>query len=138
PDYWGDKSQVDRAVYTVMADPNSRAEALFAGEIDGAVIDPSQQQRVQATEHTKLLEHGQFPQMVTTMFNSESKYLKNPAVRRAIFAALDRAAFAQTAMSGIGKPANGIMPPEFGWAVNPEVDFDKDFPRDLDKINKAL
>ena len=138
PDYWGDKSQVDRAVFTVMADPNSRAEALFAGEIDGAVIDPSQQQRVQATEHTKLLEHGQFPQMVTTMFNSENKYLKNPDVRRAIFAALDRAAFAQTAMSGIGKPANGIMPPEFGWAVNPDVDFDKDFPRDLDKINKVL
>ena len=138
PDYWGDKSQVDRAVYTVMADPNSRAEALFAGEIDGGVLDPSQQERVSADENTRLLEHGMFPQVVTTMFNTQSRYLKDPAVRAAIFATYDRAAFAKTAMSGVGKPANTFVPSQFGWAAHPGVDFDKSFPRDLDAINKAL
>jgi peptide/nickel transport system substrate-binding protein len=138
PDYWGAKSQVDRAVYTVMADPNARAEALFAGEIDGGVLDPSQQSRVSSDPRTELLDHGMFPQMVTMMFNTEHKYVKDPAVRKAIFAALDRQAFAKTAMSGIGTPATGFIPPEIDWAVNPDVDFDKDFPRDLDAINKAL
>ncbi|MET8005249.1 ABC transporter substrate-binding protein [Nonomuraea glycinis] len=138
PDYWGEKSQVDRAVYTVMADPNSRAEALVAGEIDGAVLDPSQQGRISTDENTELLTHGMFPQMVSMMFNTRSTYLKDPAVRAALFAALDRDAFAKTAMSGIGKTATGFVPPSFDWAVSPEVDFDKDFPRDLDAINKTL
>ena len=138
PDYWGPPSQVDRAVYTVVQDPNSRAEALLAGEVDGAVIDPSQQERVRANEHTQLLDHGMFPQMVTTMFNTQNEPLDDPAVRAAIFAALDRAAFADTAMAGIGQPATGFIPPQVDWAVNPDVNFDRDFPRDLDAINRAL
>ncbi|WP_158228397.1 ABC transporter substrate-binding protein [Pseudonocardia sp. MH-G8] len=138
PDYWGEVSQVDRAVYTVMQDPNTRAEALLAGEIDGAVLDPSQQDRVSANENTQLLDHGMFPQMITMMFNSQNEYLADPAVRAALYSVFDRDAFAETAMSGIGTPATGFVPPEIEWAVNPEVDFDEDFPRDLDAINRTL
>src|SRR5690606_33995492 len=86
----------------------------------------------------QLLDHGMFPQMVTTMFNTQNEPLDDPAVRAAIFAALDRAAFADTAMAGIGQPATGFIPPQVDWAVNPDVNFDRDFPRDLDAINRAL
>ena len=138
PGYWEGEVRVDRAVFTVIADANARAEALFAGEIDEAVIDPSQQQRVSATENTKLLQHGMWPQAVIMMQNTKSPKLADPAVRAAVFAALDRDAIAKTALSGLATPANRFFPDSPSWAVNTDVDFTRDFPRDLDAINKAL
>jgi peptide/nickel transport system substrate-binding protein len=138
PGYWGGKVRVDRAVFTVIPDPNSRAEALFAGEIDEAVLDPSQQSRVSSDPNTKLLDHGMFAQAVVIMMNSRSPQIADPAVRAAVFAALDRAAIAKTALSGVAQPATGFLPETLGWAVNPDVNFDKDFPHDLAAINKAL
>ena len=138
PDYWEGEVRVDRAVFTVMADANSRAEALFAGEIDEAVLDPSQQERVAADENTRLLKHGTFAQVVTMMQNTKSPPLSDPAVRAAVFAALDRDAIAKTALSGLGTPANGFFPASPAWAADPGIDFGRDFPRDLDAIGKAL
>jgi peptide/nickel transport system substrate-binding protein len=138
PDYWGEVSQVDRAVFTVIADENSRAEALFAGEVDEAVLHPAQQERVAANDSTRLLEHGMFPEAVTITFNTRNEHLADPAVRAAIFSALDREAISQVALAGIGAPANGFIPPEIGWAHNPDVNFDADFPRDVAAINRAL
>jgi peptide/nickel transport system substrate-binding protein len=138
PDFWEGEVRVDRAVFTVMADPNSRAEALFAGEIDEAVLDPSQQGRVSTDKNAQLLTHGMFPQVVTMMQNTRSEHLKDPAVRAAVFAALDRDAIAKTALSGLGTPTDGFFPKSLDWAINPDIDFGRDFPRDLDAINKTL
>ncbi|MEV5410407.1 ABC transporter substrate-binding protein [Thermopolyspora sp. NPDC052614] len=138
PDYWEGEVRVDRAVFTVMADPNSRAEALFAGEIDEAVLDPSQQERVSADENTRLLKHGMFRQAVVMMQNTKSPRLSDPAVRAAVFAALDRDAISKIALSGLGTPANGFFPESPAWALNPDIDFAKTFPRDLVAINKTL
>ncbi|WP_158228398.1 ABC transporter substrate-binding protein [Pseudonocardia sp. MH-G8] len=138
PDYWGGEVQVQRGVFTVIPDANARAEALLAGEIDEALLDPSQHARVSANENTRLLEHGIFPQSVVAMFNTQTPQLSDPAVRAAIFAALDRDAIVENALTGLGTPANGFVPPEIDWAVNPEVDFDQDYPRDLDAINRTL
>ncbi|WP_313815155.1 ABC transporter substrate-binding protein [Citricoccus sp.] len=138
PDYWGGEVQVDRAVYPIMTDPNARAEALFAGEVDQASVDVSQQDRVADDPTTLLLEDSNFPQLVTVMFNAQSEYLEDPAVRAAVFAALDREAIVDTALSGIGTPANGFFPEALEWAVSPDVDFSQDFPRDVDAINEAL
>lgn len=138
PDYWGGEVQVDRAVYPIMTDPNARAEALFAGEVDQASVDVSQQDRVSDDPNTLLLEESNFPQLVTVMFNAQSEYLEDPAVRAAVFAALDREAIVDTALSGIGTPANGFFPEALEWAVSLNVDFSQDFPRDVDAINEAL
>ncbi|MEW1982250.1 ABC transporter substrate-binding protein [Citricoccus sp. NPDC079358] len=138
PDYWGGEVQVDRAVYPIMTDPNARAEALFAGEVDQASVDVSQQDRVADDPATLLLEESNFPQLVTVMFNAQSEYLEDPAVRAAVFAALDREAIVDTALSGIGTPANGFFPEALEWAVSPDVDFSQDFPRDVDAINETL
>src|SRR5690606_7213853 len=106
---------------------SSRSEALFSGEVDEAVLHPSQQKRVSESEDTELLTSGWFPEMVTMMFNTESEYLTDPAVRRAIFAAIDRDAIAETALAGVGVPAHGFVPEAIDWAVNEDVDFAKDF-----------
>ncbi|WP_162242896.1 ABC transporter substrate-binding protein [Leifsonia sp. Root112D2] len=138
PDYWGGKVKVDHAIYTVIADGNTSAEALFAREVDEVVLDPAAQARVSKDKNTKLLESGSFPQDVHMMFNAKNKYLADPAVRRAVFSAIDRKALVKTALAGLGTPAKGFFPPSLDWAVNPDVNFDTDFPYNVDATNKAL
>lgn len=138
PGYWGGESQVDRAIYTVMGDPNARTEALFAGEIDQAILDPSQQGRVADDPNVQLVEHGDYPQVVTMTFNGRNPALANRDVRAAVFAALDRVEMAEVAMSGVGEAATGFLPDAFAWAVDPDIDLLEEFPRDVDAINAAL
>jgi len=137
-DYWGGEPTVDKAVFTVIADESARSEALFAGEVDEAVLHPSQQKRVTSTDDTELLTTGWFPEAVTMTFNTETPELADPAVRRAIFAAIDRDAIADTALAGVGVPAQGFVPDTIDWAVDADIDFDEDFPRDVAAINAAL
>lgn len=138
PDYWEGDVQVDKVVFPIMMDANSRATALFEGEVDQADIDVSQQERVSSTDGLELMPGGAFPQLESMMFNAKSEYLEDPDVRAAVFAAMDRQAVVDTALSGVGQPANGFFPDTLSWAQDPDIDFDRDFPRDLDAINAAL
>ncbi|MEV1128751.1 ABC transporter substrate-binding protein [Agromyces sp. NPDC049794] len=138
PDYWGGDIEVDRLVYTTLPDANTRAVSLFAGEIDQAAINPAEQERVTDDPNTELLDGGLFGQVVVAMFNTQSPYLQDAKVRAAIFSALDRQEIADTALSGLAEPANGFFPDSIDWAVNPDVDFDKRFPRDIKSIEKTL
>jgi len=138
PDYWGGDIPVDKLIYVTLPDANTRAVSLFAGEIDQAAIDASQQDRVNDDPNTELLAGGLFGQVVVTMFNTNNPYLQNVDVRKAIFAALDRQEIVDTALSGLADPATGFFPESLDWALNEKVDFDKSFPRDIDAIEKAL
>lgn len=138
PDYWGGDTEVDKLVYTTLPDANTRAVSLFAGEIDQAAIDASQQERVLEDPNTELLEGGLFGQVVVAMFNANTPYLQDAEVRQAIFSALDREAIAETALSGLADPATGFFPDSLDWAKSPDIDFDEDFPRDVDEIEEVL
>jgi peptide/nickel transport system substrate-binding protein len=138
PDYWGGVSKVDRAVYSTIADPNSRAQAIFADEVDQAILDPSQTAKVNSDPDVDLLTDGEFPSDDIMIFNTESEQLKDAAVRRALFAALDRHAIADTAMSGVGSVATTFLPDSLDWAVDHDIDFDQLFAYDPDAANKAL
>ncbi|TFV84128.1 hypothetical protein E4V99_03385 [Microbacterium sp. dk485] len=139
PDYWGGESQVDRAYFVQMADENTRQESLFAGELDETLVAASALERVRDSPDTDFRPTGYYPGIVPMFLNTRSEYLSDPAVRRAVFAALDREAIVDTAMYGIGgKTANGFMPDAWEWAASDEVDFSADFPRDVRAINKAL
>lgn len=137
-EYWGPVSQVATAVYQMMPDANSRAEALFAGEIDQAILDPGQQLRVAESDDVQLVQHGDYAQVVTLTFNARNPALADAAVRRALFAALDLDEIAEVGMSGVGEAATGFFPDSLDWALNSDIDFAEDFPRDLDAIEEAL
>lgn len=138
PEYWEGDVQVDRAIYPIMADANSRAEALFAGELDQAGLGVAQQERVSEDKNTQQLAGSAFPQNLTAMFNAKSEHLESAAVRAAVFSAIDRDEVVKTALSGIGVPANGFFPESLDWAVSPNVDFSTDFPHDASAINETL
>lgn len=138
PEYWEGEVAVDRAVFPIMTDPNTRTLALINGEIDSAEIDPSQMEQINAHDNLIHLETGNTPQSMVIEMNAENEYLSTPEVRAAIFAAIDRQQIADVAIGGLGEPANGHLPPSLDWAVSPNVNFDEQFPRDLDAINTAL
>jgi len=137
-DYWGPVSKVATAVYQMMPDANARAEALMAGEIDQAILEPSQQDRVATASDVQLVDHGDYSQMVTMTFNARNPALADAAVRRAVFAALDREQMAEVGMSGVGQPATGFFPDAWPWAQDPDINFDEDFPNDIEAIEQAL
>lgn len=138
PDYWDGEVQVDRAIYPVMADPNSRALSLFAGEVDRAEIDPAQQSQAEGRNDIVQMTGGGFPQVITVMFNALSPNLSDPEVRALVFAAMDREEMVDVALGGKGTAAETFFPEELDWAVNNDVNFSDDFPHDVDEINEAL
>ena len=137
-DYWRGDVKVDKAIYPVMADTNTRALALISGELDKATIDASQLDQIEGKPELAHLEEGYFAQAVVVEMNTKNEYLADPAVRALVFSALDRQAFADVAIAGYGEPADGFFPSTMAWAKDESIDFDKDFPHDVKAINKGL
>lgn len=138
PNWWRGETEVDRAIYPVISDVNARTMALLAGEIDAAVIDPAQQDQVEADPDLTLTERGVFRQTIPVTFNAELPELESPEVRAALFAAIDRDAVADLALGGLAEPANRIFPDTLEWALADDVDYDASFPRDVEAIGAAL
>ncbi|GGA60887.1 ABC transporter substrate-binding protein [Pseudoclavibacter endophyticus] len=136
--YWGGDVPVDRAIYPMMPDPNTRTLALVAGEIDSAEVDASQMHQIAENPNLVHLETGNVPQSVVLEMNAQNEYLSTPEVRAAVYAAIDRQEITDVAIGGLGEPATGFLPPSLEWALSPDVDFERDFPRDIDAINTAL
>lgn len=138
PDYYRGDVQVDRAIYPIMTDPNTRMLSLVNGELDQASVDPSQLDQIESNADLVHLEGGYFPQAIQIMMNSENEYLSDPVVRKAVYSAIDREQIVEVALSGLGEVATGFFPPSLGWAVDPGVDFSADYPFDIDAVNATL
>lgn len=137
-DYWGGDVPVDKAIFPIMPDPNTRTLALIAGEIDSAEVNPAQIGQIAGHDELIHLEEGNVPQAVVIEMNAQNPYLANRDVRAAVFSAIDRQAITDVAVGGLGTPAEGFFPPSLGWAVDSDIDFTKDFPFDVDAINESL
>lgn len=137
-DYWGGDVPVDRAIFPVMPDPNTRTLALISGEIDSAEVNPAQISQIEGRPELVHLEEGNVPQAVVVEMNAQNEYLADPVVRAAVFSAIDRQAITDVAIGGLGEPAVGFFPPSLSWAVEDDIDFDEDFAYDVDAINESL
>lgn len=137
-DYWRGEVAVDKAIYPVMSDPNTRTLSLANGEIDQAEVPPAQRSQVEGNPNLTQLTKGYFPQAVVIEMNASNPYLADPAVRAAVFSAIDKEAITEVALGGLGTPAEGFFPEELSWAVDEDVRFSEDFPYDPEQINEDL
>src|SRR5690625_2393419 len=138
-DYWAGEPTVERAIFPIIQDANARALAMLNGEIDEADVDAAQQDQLSDADHlVQLDETSYFPQNIRLMLNGTSEYLSDAEVRKLIFAAIDREAIAELALGGLGSATNGFVHPSASWALHPDVDFDQDFPRDIEAIRAGL
>ncbi|MFF2958906.1 ABC transporter substrate-binding protein [Streptomyces sp. NPDC057963] len=95
-----------KLVFKVVANESTAANLLMAGQINGAVINGADQDRLDAAkvknESSEALS-GQF------LFNQAAgRPTADPAVRRALVSVLDLEQLANVATGGKGKPATGI------------------------------
>jgi len=110
PNYWqAGKPHIDRLIFRVIGDDNTRVLQLLAGQVD--VIDfvpPNQVQQIQSGNGKVYRVDG--TSVARFVFNNRMKPLDEANVRCAMAYAVDREAVARNIYFGYARPALSILP----------------------------
>jgi peptide/nickel transport system substrate-binding protein len=125
PDYWrgADMPKLDEIVFSFIPDPNTRVNALKAGEHDLGQILPNQVKEVENQPGYKVVSvpSNRWVIFETNVFNERGKKLfSDPNVRKAIYQAIDRQAIVDGLMEGTVQLANSGISPTSPY-FNPDV-----------------
>lgn len=131
PDYWRGEEypKLDEIVFSFIPDPNTRVNALKAGEYDFGQILPNQVKEVEglAGYTVNLTPANSWVHFVYNVYSENGKRLfGDENVRKALFHAIDRAAIVEGLMEGTVQQANSQLTPNSPY-YNPDVpvyDFD--------------
>ena len=126
PDYWGKKPEFDNVTIKVMTADAARTAAVLAGEVDVAQI-PLESIDLAKKSEGVTVSQGDTCQFVymgldnrepsPTVTGTDGKNpLKDPRVRHALSAAIDRKALAERIMSGFAVPTAELGMPTLGGA----------------------
>lgn len=131
-DFYRAAPKMENAILKYLPDQNSRAVQLETGEIDVALIDPMEIERINKNKNLTV------NRMVTAdyrvlMYNRINPLWDDVRVRQALNYAVDRQALVNGVLLGWGKPAYG--PLQLSWANNPDVN---QYTMDLEKAKKLL
>ncbi|MER6396636.1 ABC transporter family substrate-binding protein [Kitasatospora sp. NPDC001603] len=104
PGWWGEKPLLDRIVFRAMV-PNTMAAAFAKGEIDffNNGPDVAGYQLIRSTKGAAVRRAGG-PDFRQFTLNSRSPLLTDPAVRQALFQAINRDAITRSDLSGLDWP----------------------------------
>jgi peptide/nickel transport system substrate-binding protein len=126
PLYWRGKPAIDRLVYRIIPDPNTRLEQLRTGEADAYFdVDPQLLPQVRPIPNIKVA-LTPVNDLHVLRFNLRDPVLRDVSVRRAIAMAIDRPALLAAATHGSGLLVDGDQPRN-GWAYDgalPPIRYD--------------
>lgn len=110
PDYWGRKPANARVVVAFVADDNVRAQRTQAGEFDAAELPAkvADSFSTRAGFTVKAVPSADYRGIMLPMKNPVTG---DPAIRKALSAAVDRKALVTGILAGAGEPAFGPVPP---------------------------
>jgi ABC-type transport system substrate-binding protein len=135
PNYWGGKPAVDEVVLRVIPEKSVVLNEFEAGNLDMAIIPPSDVERYRSdSTYSSLLQDQAILSIFWLPLNLNSKPLDNLKVRQAMSYAIDRQAIVDSILQGQGVVAHGPIPP--GLSA-----YDKDYnpyPYDPDKAKQLL
>jgi peptide/nickel transport system substrate-binding protein len=134
PDYFGGRARIDRVVFKVIPDVNTQVAQLQSGELDFAVIQPTNIPGARAARNVKL-QSVPFLGFEHVSFNYKHPLFAEARVRQAMVYALDRESILKSILSGHGTLATGPIPPLFGWAYNDAL---KPYPFDPARAQQLL
>jgi peptide/nickel transport system substrate-binding protein len=131
-DYWGERGEVDRVLFTTITNPDSRARALTAGRIDGYDF-------VSVTSAVDLARDGQQflqrdPYSVLYLgLNAGFPGVDDALFRQAVAHAIDRDALIEGRFLSGTKPARQFIPEKLGVGGEGVQDYgyDVDLAKDL-------
>jgi peptide/nickel transport system substrate-binding protein len=117
PDYW-DKGKpfLDKIIWRIIPDPNSRSAALQAGEVDLVPMSALPRSEIAAARHNPKLEvsakgYEGYVWYTGLVFNLQRQYTGNQKVRYAIAHAIDKQKLAELVYLGQAEPFTGPFPP---------------------------
>ncbi|MGM9920526.1 MAG: ABC transporter substrate-binding protein, partial [Bhargavaea sp.] len=116
--YYGKKPKLDEVVFKPVPDANTRLVQLKAGEIDLALLTPSQVKAVKKPDPIRIHEVDTADYRAV-MYNLDMEIFRDPKVRQAISLAVDRDAMVEGILAGKGEAAYG--PLQKSWAANPDA-----------------
>ena len=142
PDYWDTgKPYLDRIVFRIVPDSNTRSLALEAGDID---YIPSYDMSTNDAARLKKVKgiivktgRGQ-PRVLLLFFNTKKAPLDNSAVRKALFRGLDRKIMLSSAYADEGALGTSPIPPGLAWANDPSINYMNMYAFDAARANKEL
>jgi peptide/nickel transport system substrate-binding protein len=113
--YWGGKPANSGVVVAFVPDDNVRAQRARAGEFDAAELAPKLAAGFDGRDGYRVLKvpTADYRGIVLPMGNPVTG---DPAVRRALNAAVDRSAMVAGVLGGAGEPAFGPVPPSSEFA----------------------
>jgi peptide/nickel transport system substrate-binding protein len=136
PGYRDAKSiKLERVTFRFINDPAARVAALLAGDIDGVPrLDAPQAVRQLQADKRFVVEVGSTAGKGILAINNKKKPFDDVRVRRAIAHAIDRKAFIDGVLEGLGTPIGShFAPTDAGF-----VDLTATAPFDLDKAKALL
>ncbi|MGI9822913.1 ABC transporter substrate-binding protein [Agromyces sp. Marseille-Q5079] len=114
-DYWGGTPLVDSLTFVFITDGSTLANALLAGDVDGAFNVPPASRDNFASSDTGRLALG--PSTASYSFGPtrSTGAGADPRIRQALSLAIDREQFIETVLHGLGELQSTFTPP-FAWA----------------------
>jgi peptide/nickel transport system substrate-binding protein len=115
PFYWRGKPRIDRLVYRIIPDPNTRLEQLRTGEVDAYFdVDPQLLPQVRTIPGVRVA-LTPVADLHVLRFNLRDPILRDVRVRQAIAMAIDRQTLLAAATHGSGIIIDADQPSN-GWA----------------------
>jgi ABC-type transport system substrate-binding protein len=113
--YWGGAPAVKTATIKVIPEQSEQVLEFEAGTLDIVNVPPSDVGRL-TDDATFSAQLHKIPSLSTYLFriNLADPPLNDPAVRKALAAAIDRETIVDTVLQGQGVPAYGLFPPGLG------------------------
>lgn len=126
-DYWGDKPQVARLVYTHTPDDNVRAQRIITGEADGVNLPPKLIDTVNRDDVRTVAVQSADWRGVS--FPAGNPFTADVRTRLAMNLGVDRTAMIRDVLAGHGRPASTPVAEVYGAAFNPDAQFSYDATR---------
>lgn len=114
--YWGTPARFEQVTFRYFADANAMNAAMLSGDLDiiSNVQAPAALPQFSDASRFKVVEGTTNGEVVLSM-NNQNPALKDPRVRRAITAAIDRKALRDAVWSGHGQLIGSMVPPTDPW-----------------------
>ncbi len=142
PDYWEkDKPYLDGIVFQITPQAANRSTGLETGEIDFVAdfyLPKADVKRLSASDKLQSKRGQGAPAVDFIFINTASAALKNKEARQALALSIDRKRMVEQAMNAIGRNGQSPWGNGFKWMFDDKSDFDKLYPRDVNKAKSLL
>jgi peptide/nickel transport system substrate-binding protein len=142
PQYWGAPlPYLDSIVFQIVPQPANRVTGLESGDIDEVVdfyLPKPDEPRLLADPNLQHRQGINIPAIYFAMFNTTRPPFADARVRQAMAFAIDRNRLVQQVMKGLASPGYGAFGDGFGWLLDEDDSYAKQYPLDPARARALL